>query len=71
MKHWNDRVRLLLISLTEVITRKAAKNWNKDGVSISGLTFQPFMEITRSPLPRNQGKLPLPLFGGNFHGSFA
>ena len=27
--------------------------------------------ITRSPLPQNQGKLPLSLFGGNFWGNFA
>ena len=29
------------------------------------------MVITRFPLPQNQGKLPLPLFGGNHLGNFA
>ena len=26
---------------------------------------QPYMLITHSPLPRNNGNLPLPFFGGN------
>ena len=30
-----------------------------------------YMGITRSPLPQNRDKLPLPLFGGKFLGNFA
>ena len=29
------------------------------------VTFVPYVGITRSPLPQNNGNLPLPFFGGN------
>ena len=36
-----------------------------------GIYCQAYMGITGSPLPQNQGKLPIPPFGGNFYGNFA
>ena len=42
--------------------------WGLDEVAISNWGLRgghaPYMGITRSPLHQNQGKVPLPLFGG-------
>ena len=53
--------------------------WEQAGIELAGVRnmeevaaeAEAWIGINRSPLPHNQGKLPLPLFWGIFLGNFA